>query len=125
MPKLKNILIFVAVAVGLVLIYVLFIKPSLTDNAPALVTSTPITTGGGIATSSASPAGTQDFLTLLLSVKNIRLDDTVLSDNTFTSLHDSSISLVPDGTEGRPNPFAPLGSENIVVPPVVGGTAGN
>ena len=27
------------------------------------------------------------------------------------TLHDSSILLIPDGTEGRPNPFAPIGSD--------------
>ena len=56
----------------------------------------------------------KDFLNLLLNVKNIKLDDSIFADNAFNSLRDSSIVLTPDGNEGRPNPFAPLGSENII-----------
>jgi len=54
---------------------------------------------------------TQDFLTLLLGVKSIKLDDSIFKDPAFINLHDSSISLTPDGTEGRPNPFAPIGND--------------
>ena len=59
----------------------------------------------------------KDFLTLLLSVKNIKLDDAIFFDVAFNSLHDSSITLIPDGTEGRPNPFAQFGNDNVA--PVV------
>lgn len=58
-----------------------------------------------------SQAIAQDFLTLLLSVKNIKLDDSIFSNEAFVGLRDSSIVLTPDGNEGRPNPFAPLGSD--------------
>ena len=58
----------------------------------------------------------RDFLTLLLNVKNIKLNDAVFSDPAFINLHDTPINLIPDGTEGRPNPFAQFGAENISAP---------
>ena len=53
---------------------------------------------------------------VLLNVKNIKLDDSIFSDIAFSNLRDSSITLIPDGTEGRPNPFAPIGSDASVAP---------
>ena len=52
------------------------------------------------------------------TVKNIKLNDAIFSDVTFNSLRDSSITLTPDGNEGRPNPFAQFGNENISTSPV-------
>lgn len=54
---------------------------------------------------------TKDFLALFSSIKNIKLNDAIFSDPAFISLHDSSIILTPDGTEGRPNPFAQFGND--------------
>jgi hypothetical protein len=62
----------------------------------------------------------QDFLDLLLSVKNIKLDDSIFSEAAWDSLKDSSIELIPPGDEGRPNPFAPFGSDPA---PLVSGEA--
>ncbi len=125
MPKIRNIIIFVAIAAALILIYVFFIKPSSSDQTN-LVSSTPMS-----ATASPSvngtPLVTEDFLNLLLSVKNIKLDDSIFADPAFSSLHDSSITLVPDATTGRPNPFAQFGNDVVptvpaTTPPVVGTT---
>ena len=90
--------------------YVYFLKPSPEEDS--LVSST------GLSAIPASPtegneSPDKDFLPLLLSVKNIRLNDAIFSDPSFTALTDSSIELLPEGNEGRPNPFAPLGSENL------------
>lgn len=107
----KTAIIFVAIGVILILVYVYFIKADPeADGLLSSATSTP-----ALSTSTASPetALAQDFLSLLLNVKNIKLNDTLFSDVTFTSLRDSSITLIPDGTEGRPNPFAALGSDNV------------
>jgi hypothetical protein len=118
MPKIKNILIFVAIAAVLVLIAVFVINSS-SSNQSSLVSSgsmttptsdVPTATTGDI--SGASPA-TQDFLNTLLSVKTIKLNVDIFSDPAFISLHDSSITLVPDATTGRPNPFAQFGAEDI------------
>jgi hypothetical protein len=117
MSNIKNIIIFVVVAVILVLIYIYFIRG--TSEPDALVS----TSSGVIVTNSTStdastedPTMARDFLTLLLSVKNIKLNDSIFSDPAFATLRDSSIVLTPDGTEGRPNPFAPVGSDSAGVP---------
>jgi len=120
MPKVKNIIIFLLVFAIIVAAYIFFFKKPSQDNGSALVSST-----GSSAIATASPAGnmsadsaTQDFLNLLLSVKEIKLDDSIFSDIAFQSLDGShSITLTPDGTEGRPNPFAPIGSDVVATPP--------
>lgn len=113
MPKIKNIIIFVAIGAALVLIYVFFIKPD--PDIPVLVSSipNPIAQNGEALNRNSSVAG--EFLNLLLNVKNIKLDDAIFSDDAFNSLHDSSITLIPDATEGRSNPFAPIGSDKIPI----------
>ncbi len=115
-PKIRNVIIFVTIAAVFVLIYIFFIKPS--PNEPSLVSSASPTTA---TTTTANPNSltikdTKDFLSILLNVKNIKLDDAIFSFEAFNSLRDSSIVLTPDGTEGRPNPFAPLGVDNVAVP---------
>ena len=116
-PKVKNIIIIAGVGVALVLVYVFFIRSSSSD--------TPALTSSSVPSSAPGPSGntttetsqlTQDFLSLLLNVKNIKLDETIFSDGAFSALTDSSITLLPDGTEGRPNPFAPIGSDVLTAP---------
>ena len=112
-PRLKNILIIGGVAIVLGLGYLFFIKKA--PEQPALTTSTESSTAAGI--SALSQEGlSNDFVSILLSVKSIKLDDTILKDTAFLSLKDSSIVLVPSGNEGRPNPFAPIGTEAITPP---------
>ena len=60
----------------------------------------------GTGTSIPNSLANKDFLNLFSGIKNIKLNDAIFSDPAFNSLRDSSIVLVPDGTEGRPNPFA-------------------
>ena len=112
MPKTKNIIIFLVVGIIFVLIYIFFIKQS--PSTATLVSSSTTPTASDLAAGNSNPSVTQDFLTLLLNVKNIKLDDTIFSDVAFTSLDGShSITLTPDGTEGRVNPFAPFGTDVI------------
>jgi hypothetical protein len=65
--------------------------------------------------STPDPLLAQDFLDLLLNIQSIKLDNAIFSDNAFINIskHDTSIILTPDGTEGRPNPFAPLGADVV------------
>lgn len=113
MSKLRNTILFVSIAAVLALGYIFFVR----SGAPApgsLVTSSaaPLPDLGGAAPSSAADTAiAKDFLALLLNVKNIKLEDAIFADPSFQNLHDSSIALTPDGTEGRPNPFAKLGSD--------------
>lgn len=115
-PNTKNIIIVAVVAIALGLAYFFFIKPapeqaslvSTTDTTPAGVT-------GNTGTGSTVPES--QFLSVLLNVTNIQLNDSVFSDPAFTSLHDSSIELISNVPEGRPNPFAPIGSDVVATPP--------
>lgn len=118
MPKIRNIIIFVAIFIVIILVYMYFFKPA--PETPSLVSSTPTPAAGTDVTSlpnAEDATVANDFLTLLLSVKNIKLEDAIFSDEAFKSLHDSSIELIQDGTEGRPNPFAPIGSDSTPAAP--------
>ena len=105
----------VVIITALVLLYVFFIRNNGEQKTSSLVSSSG---------SQALPASTtgqnslvaKDFLSLLLNVKSIKLDDIIFSDLAFNSLHDSSILLIPDRTEGRQNPFAPIGFEAFATP---------
>jgi len=115
--KIKNIIIFLVIVAIAVSIYIFYIKASPDNSATPLVSSTPFSAPQNTTTPTTNIVAAGDFLTLLLSVKNIKLDNAIFSDVAFASLHDSSISLTADGTEGRTNPFAPLGAD-ASVPPV-------
>ncbi|MFM7088469.1 MAG: hypothetical protein ACKOW9_02980 [Candidatus Paceibacterota bacterium] len=107
--KIKNILIFLVIAGVLVGGYVLFMQKP--DQAPLVSTTNQSGDVTPVSTDETSKLG-QDFLNLLFSVKSINLDAVVFETPIFGSLKDSSIILISDGSEGRPNPFAPIGSEN-------------
>ncbi|MES2315608.1 MAG: hypothetical protein V4486_02630 [Patescibacteria group bacterium] len=111
MPNLKNIIIFIAIGAALVLGYVFFIRKPPEDSN--LLTTTTSATPIDASIPGASPDLTvgQDFLNLLLNVKNIKLDESLFADPAFATLRDSSIVLVQEGNEGRANPFAPIGSD--------------
>jgi hypothetical protein len=116
MPSVKNIIIFITIGLVMVLGYVFFIKGDGEEDNLTTDAGTP--TLPDTTTPAADPAIGQDFLGLLLNVKNIKLDGAIFANPAFKSLQDSSIVLIPDGNEGRLNPFAPIGSD-IVAPPVV------
>ncbi len=122
MPSIKNILIFVAIGAAFVLIYIFFIKPSPDEGALVSSSGDPVVSDDAVVDSANTgttidPNTTQEFLSLLLNVKSIQLDDSIFADPAFISLHDSSIVLLPDGKEGRINPFAPIGSDPVVTAP--------
>ncbi len=109
--KIKNVIIFLVIATIFILIYVFFIKKA--PDTTTLISSSPNSATLNTTTSDNNSSVVKDFLPLLLGIKNIKLDDSIFSDNAFISLHDSSITLTPDGNEGRPNPFAPLGNDIV------------
>ncbi|MEI7810058.1 MAG: hypothetical protein WCI41_00675 [bacterium] len=112
--KIKTIIIAVVVVIALVLVYIFLIKKSPEQAGLTSSTSAPSTTSSGTSTSAAAdtPVDT-GFLNNLLGIKNIQLNTSILQDNSFNSLHDSTVTLNPDGTEGRDNPFAPIGSDPV------------
>ena len=105
----KNIIIFVVIGAALVLVYVFFLKPAPPQASLTTSTSSPVSTGATAPLQSSAIGA--DFLSVLLNVKSIKLNDGIFVNPAFATLHDSSINLTPDGTEGRPNPFAPIGSD--------------
>jgi hypothetical protein len=118
--KIKNILIIGGIGAVLILGYFLFFKK--TPDQPALVSSTGSAVLPTNTASDQTSTISKDFLAVLLNVKGIKIDDSIFTDPAFLSLRDSSIELVSDGTEGRPNPFAPLGSDvntvnTLIIPP--------
>lgn len=111
-PKLKSAIIFGSIGLVLVLLYVYFFSGEKAPENNLVSSQTPIVPNSNANTPVEATAPDKDFLPLLLNVKNIRLNDAIFSDPAFTALVDSSITLTPEGNEGRPNPFAPLGAEN-------------
>jgi hypothetical protein len=117
MPNLKNSIIFLVIAVVIILGYIFFFKKD-TAAVPNLTTTTPLQATPTLNPTNVSTVAGTEFLSLLLNVKNIKLNDAIFTDPAFNSLIDSSITLSPDGTEGRPNPFAPIGTDSSAVNPL-------
>ena len=121
-PKsiIRNIIILVVV-VGLgVAGYKFFFSgaaPAATDALQTTSNTGDTTSGSG----AAAIAGTQgdavgqDFLTLLLNVQSIRLNDSIFTSKAFTVLQDFNRPIPPDTNPGRPNPFASLGVDGAAV----------
>lgn len=115
--KIKNIIIFIVIATLIILAYVFFIKKS--PEEQNLVSSLPLSNNTILPVADVLGQNSliaQDLLSVLLSVKSIKLDDAIFSDEAFINLKDSSISLNPSGDEGRSNPFAPIGFETFSTP---------
>src|SRR3990170_4555866 len=112
-PKIKNIIIFAVIFILLVVVYVVFLRPK---PAPSLVgtAGTPVT-----ASAPTSSQVGQEFLSLLLNIRSIKLDDAIFSNPAFGLLQDYTIILVPEGNEGRLNPFAPIGIESFNIPTAI------
>jgi len=72
-------------------------------------TGTPQPVLSSTAPADSNAAVDQDLITLLLTLKNIKLDGTIFSDPVFQSLQDFGKDLVQEPV-GRTNPFAPLGT---------------
>jgi len=110
--KIKTIIILVVIGIALFLIYFFFLKPDPATPNLITTTNTDVATGStDIPSADATTAIGADFLATLLNVKSIKLDDSIFSSLVFTTLRDSSIELVLGQTEGRPNPFAPIGTD--------------
>lgn len=52
----------------------------------------------------------QDILSLVARLKTISIDQSFFSSPLFVNLQDSSVTLFPE-SQGRANPFAPIGVE--------------
>src|SRR3989344_5822709 len=115
--KITNVILFIIITTLLVLAYVFFIKKPPEEGN--LVSSFVSSSSGGLSekdNSSLDSSITKDFLSVLLNVKSIKLNDAIFSDEAFSNLKDSSILLTSTGDEGRSNPFAPIGYEATITP---------
>ena len=110
-PKLKNILIFVVILVVVAIAYSLF-KDEKKPNTPLSSSGAPISSSSETSPASTSgPSVGSEFLTSLLSVKNVQLDDSIFLNPAFIKLEDFSRPLIQTAGQGRPNPFAAIGAE--------------
>jgi hypothetical protein len=116
-PTIKNILIGVVVAGALAGGYFFFIKKAPEEAVLSSSSGDPAVSGGN--TTAMNSEISKDFISLLLSVRSIKLDDSILKDQSFLNLKDTTITIVQTDPEGRPNPFAPIGAENIVIQPEI------
>ena len=95
-------------------------KPGETDALQTTTNDGNTTSGSAsvapnsLTASAGTPVG-QDFLTLLLNVQSIKLDDTIFTSKAFTLLQDFNRPIPPDTNPGRPNPFAALGIDGAAV----------
>ncbi len=141
MKNLRKILLFVFIFAILVVGYMFFSKKD--TNQPAASGTLGSTTGVANVSGSAGRTGVgsdigREFLTSLLNLKNITLDDSLFTEPSFTSLQDFSTTVAATSAQGRPNPFAPLGLDSstatsalgggnglvVELPPVSGGASG-
>ena len=110
----KNILIAILIIAALGAGY-LFLSGQSSSNQSGIVSSSGDTTlpaaSGGVGMDTSAVPAAQNLLSVLLNVKTIKLDDSIFSTPAFKNLHDSSITLVPDASPGRPNPFAQFGND--------------
>jgi hypothetical protein len=88
------------------------------SGSSTLATSTP--TGASATGSAALNAGdvalNDKFLSLLLNMRTIKLDQSIFTSQTYLSLRDFSTPIAPDPNPGRVNPFAPIGIDAANAP---------
>jgi len=107
--KIKT-LFFLVLAIGIAYFgYNYFIKK---DTPVAGLVSTS-TQAGGASAETGSQLG-NEFLKMLLNMKVITLDSSIIQTAPYTQLKDFTKILSPDTNPGRPNPFAPIGTEGAV-----------
>lgn len=96
-------------------------KASQTNGASPLQSSN---AGASTPASAATPSAevSNQFLRLLLSINSISISNELFAKPSYLALVDFSTRLESDGTEGRPNPFAPIGVDQTAS---AGGTGAN
>ncbi len=117
---IRNIIILAVVVILGIVGYKLFFAKKAAAPAGGLKTTSGVGTGTSaapnIATTGAGSPGSvseDDFVSILLSVKSISVDDSIFKDRGFALLQDFNRPLPPDTNPGRVNPFAPIGSDGV------------
>lgn len=118
MKKTFFILIALVLIGGGVIAYSGFGKAASTKGASPLQSSNAGASTPASATTPSTEVSNQ-FLRLLLSINSISISNELFAKPAYLALVDFSTRLESDGTEGRPNPFAPIGVEQTTA---TGGT---
>ena len=79
-----------------------------TTGSPLATTGTTVTAGN---TNTAEI--NREFISILLNLESIDLNDDIFSEPAFIALVDNTVRLNQPGNEGRPNPFAPIGVDGL------------
>lgn len=100
--KNKKIIIFVAVFVGIFVIYTVFIKKPekaelTTEKAPEALQAS---------------ADNKELLAQVQSLNEITLNSEILKSTTFNRLQDNTVVIENRKPEGRKNPFLPIGVDS-------------
>jgi len=101
--KYKNIFLVVIIAVAVFFLYSFFFK----GDDETLNSLLKVQSGSG---NSQDAAIGKEFLTLLLELRSLDLDETLFSDKSFQILEDFSQEVKPQPT-GRDNPFLKIGND--------------
>lgn len=56
----------------------------------------------------------REFVSMLLNLQSIKLSDDIFSEPAFSALINNTVRLNQPGNEGRPNPFAPIGTDSLI-----------
>jgi hypothetical protein len=119
----KKVKIFAIVALAIALVIAAFSFLGSSTSAPAAPASNTLVTSSGQPVAAAlngqaGPAQNIDQFSILLStIQSISIDTTIFQNKAYVTLRDNPIQVGTD-IAGRPNPFAPLGTD-------AAGTSGN
>ena len=106
----RNLIIIVVVGAVFAAAYFIFINKGNSGDVGGLATVAGTNTSATDITLTS-----QDFLTQLLKIDSIKIDDKIATNPAFTVLVDLSKPIDPDTNPGRINPFAPLGADSATV----------
>ncbi|PIP86707.1 hypothetical protein COV42_02595 [Candidatus Campbellbacteria bacterium CG11_big_fil_rev_8_21_14_0_20_44_21] len=99
--RYRNVILAVAIAVLVFFLYKTFLSNSGEKR---------VLLGTDSADNDGSAASGREFLTTLLELRSLELDESIFSDRAFVILRDFSREVSPQPS-GRPNPFAEIGNE--------------
>ena len=124
--NLKKIIIVIVVLVVAFIAYQYFFTGSKASSSNQALTSSKSSTTTTVKANTATPQTKVDkdtaFLSTLLSISKIKVDGTIFSSPSFSSLQDNNVPVTNEEVVGRTNPFAPLDggkAEVLTIDPVI------
>ncbi len=111
----RNIIIIVAVAAVIGIVYFVFIGKNNSGDVGGLYTVSSSGAVDNTGTQNDVAVTSQQFLAELANIDSIKIDDTISTNPAFVVLQDLSRPIGYDTNPGRVNPFAPLGADSASV----------